>query len=277
MAGDGVLSESKVSTTPDDPSRAVVAGVAALLEELDLNPAARRGGAARHHRRLQHPPPTLRRPDRSHHHPRLSRRAGDRPHPHARHVRPDVGQAQAAGPAPPSPGGGRAHRRRRQRGRAARRGERRRRRPAALGGRHRVRRRLPHQQLPQPRPRAAHRGDPARALPAPAGLRLLGRAARAQGIRAHQHHGRQRLPALGHARLSAEPGKRARLHRHRGADPRHHLQRRHARGLQRRRQAGVRGRIGPCRRRDRRNAPGRCPQGKATSSSSTWAAPPPRP
>ncbi|MEZ0302570.1 MAG: hydantoinase/oxoprolinase family protein [Hyphomicrobiaceae bacterium] len=39
MAGDGVLSESKVSTTPDDPSRAVVAGVAALLEELDLNPA----------------------------------------------------------------------------------------------------------------------------------------------------------------------------------------------------------------------------------------------
>ena len=131
-----------------------------------------------------------------------------------------------------------------------------------VGGRHRGRRRLPHQQLPQPRPRAAHRGDPARALPAPAGLRLLGRAARAQGVRAHQHDGRQRLPALGHAHLSPEPGKRARLHRHQGADPRHHLQRRHARGLQRRRKAGVRGGIGPCRRRDRRNAPGRCPQGK---------------
>jgi N-methylhydantoinase A len=39
MAGDGVLSESKVSTTPDDPSRAVVTGVAALLEELKLDPA----------------------------------------------------------------------------------------------------------------------------------------------------------------------------------------------------------------------------------------------
>jgi N-methylhydantoinase A len=39
MAGDGVLSESKVSTTPDDPSRAVVAGVAALLKELELDPA----------------------------------------------------------------------------------------------------------------------------------------------------------------------------------------------------------------------------------------------
>ena len=38
MAGDGVLSESKVSTTPDDPSRAVVAGLAALLEELGLDP-----------------------------------------------------------------------------------------------------------------------------------------------------------------------------------------------------------------------------------------------
>ncbi len=38
MAGDGTLSESKVSTTPDDPSRAVVAGVEALLKELGLDP-----------------------------------------------------------------------------------------------------------------------------------------------------------------------------------------------------------------------------------------------
>jgi N-methylhydantoinase A len=36
MAGDGVLHESKVSTTPDDPSRAVVAGLEALLGELAL-------------------------------------------------------------------------------------------------------------------------------------------------------------------------------------------------------------------------------------------------
>ena len=40
MSGDGVLHESKVSTTPDDPSRAVVAGLDALLRELAI-PAAR--------------------------------------------------------------------------------------------------------------------------------------------------------------------------------------------------------------------------------------------
>ena len=34
MSGDGILHESKVSTTPDDPSRAVVAGLDALLKEL---------------------------------------------------------------------------------------------------------------------------------------------------------------------------------------------------------------------------------------------------
>jgi N-methylhydantoinase A len=39
MSGGGVLHESKVSTTPDDPSRAVVAGLDALLKELRLPPA----------------------------------------------------------------------------------------------------------------------------------------------------------------------------------------------------------------------------------------------
>jgi N-methylhydantoinase A len=38
MSGDGVLHESKVSTTPDDPSRAVVAGLDGLLKELSLPP-----------------------------------------------------------------------------------------------------------------------------------------------------------------------------------------------------------------------------------------------
>src|SRR5262245_23499379 len=38
MSGDGVLHESKVSTTPDDPSRAVVAGLEGLLKELSLPP-----------------------------------------------------------------------------------------------------------------------------------------------------------------------------------------------------------------------------------------------
>lgn len=36
MPGDGVLHESKVSTTPDDPSRAVVTGLEALLRELAI-------------------------------------------------------------------------------------------------------------------------------------------------------------------------------------------------------------------------------------------------
>ncbi len=36
MSADGVLHEGKVSTTPDDPSRAVVIGVAGLLERLNL-------------------------------------------------------------------------------------------------------------------------------------------------------------------------------------------------------------------------------------------------
>jgi len=36
LSGDGVLHESKVSTTPDDPSSAVVAGLAGLLKELAI-------------------------------------------------------------------------------------------------------------------------------------------------------------------------------------------------------------------------------------------------
>src|SRR5215510_4343845 len=36
MSGDGTLHESKVSTTPDDPSRAVVSGLDALLAELGV-------------------------------------------------------------------------------------------------------------------------------------------------------------------------------------------------------------------------------------------------
>jgi N-methylhydantoinase A len=40
MAGDAVLHEAKVSTTPRDPSEAVIAGVAALLRELAIPPSA---------------------------------------------------------------------------------------------------------------------------------------------------------------------------------------------------------------------------------------------
>jgi N-methylhydantoinase A len=40
MAGDAVLHEAKVSTTPSDPSEAVIAGVAALLRRLAIPPSA---------------------------------------------------------------------------------------------------------------------------------------------------------------------------------------------------------------------------------------------
>ena len=219
MAGDGVLSESKVSTTPDDPSRAVVAGVAALLEELDLDPArveeVLHGTTVGSNTLLQ----------RSGARTGLITTRGFRDVLEIGRIRmPDMFDLTWDKPKPLVP--------RRHRLEVAER-------IAADGSvvepldeasvvaaaqqlseaGIEVDRHLPHQQLPQPRPRAAHRGDPARTLPAPAGLRLLGRAARAQGVRAHQHHGGQRLPALGHAHLSPKPGKRARLHRHQGADP----------------------------------------------------------
>ena len=40
MDGNAVLHEAKVSTTPDDPSIAVVEGVDSLLRELGMAPAA---------------------------------------------------------------------------------------------------------------------------------------------------------------------------------------------------------------------------------------------
>src|SRR5690606_23643271 len=40
MADNGVLHESKISTTPDDPSIAVVDGLIALLDELKIAPSA---------------------------------------------------------------------------------------------------------------------------------------------------------------------------------------------------------------------------------------------
>src|SRR5580698_2748573 len=40
MAGDAVLHEAKVSTTPGDPSEAVISGVAALLRNLAIPPSA---------------------------------------------------------------------------------------------------------------------------------------------------------------------------------------------------------------------------------------------
>ena len=64
MKPDGVLSESKVSTTPDDPSRAVIAGVLELLRDHGVPPGARRRGPARHDGRLQYDSAAARRQDR---------------------------------------------------------------------------------------------------------------------------------------------------------------------------------------------------------------------
>ena len=89
------------------------------------------------------------------------------------------------------------------------RGERDRGRRAARRRGHRGGRHLPHQQLPQPRARAAHRGDPARSdSPDLLVTASYARAARAQGIRAHQHDGGERLSAARHAQLSAAASKR---------------------------------------------------------------------
>ena len=40
MSDDAILHEAKVSTTPSDPSEAVIAGTVALLKELSISPAA---------------------------------------------------------------------------------------------------------------------------------------------------------------------------------------------------------------------------------------------
>ena len=233
MSGDGVLHESKISTTPDDPSRAVVAGLQALLAELGDRRRARRGGAARHHGRLQHHPAAVGRQDRADHHARLPRRAGDRPHPHARHVRPHLGQAASrwcrAGIGWRSPSASP---------------------PTAASSSRSTRRACvaAGEQLAAEGIEAvaiclinSYR-NPAHEQRVEAILRerfpqLLVTASYAvlpetQGIRAHQHHGGERLPAGRHARLSAQPRERPALDRHRRADPRDDLQRRHAGGRQ---------------------------------------------
>ena len=141
------------------------------------------------------------------HHARLSRRAGDRPHPHA-----DMFDLRWDKPEPLVPRryrlrGRRAHRRRRQR--AARRSTRR-----GAGGRavprgrgHRRRSRSASSTATATRRTSARRRDAlARGLPRPRGHRLGRRAARGRRVRAHLHHGGQRLRAAGAARLSRAAG-----------------------------------------------------------------------
>src|SRR5262245_32405931 len=123
---------------------------------------------------------------------------------------------------------------------------------------------MPDQQLPQPAARTTPRGHSARALSTPADQRLARGVAGAQRIRAHQHHGGERLFAGGDARLSEKSGRRAAWHRHRSAAPRHHLQRWHAHGRNRRRKTGICRGIGTGRRRHWRGA-ARCRPARARS------------
>ena len=164
MSGDGVLHESKISTTPDEPSRGVVTGLRALLEELGIPPASveevLHGTTVGSNTILQ----------RSGARTGLITTRGFRDVLEIGRIRmPDMFDLTWDKPKPLVPRRhrlevSRAHRRRRQRRRAADRGERDCRRRAARGRRHRGGRHLPHQQLSQSRARAACRGDPAPAL-----------------------------------------------------------------------------------------------------------------
>jgi hypothetical protein len=100
-------------------------------------------------------------PDRADHHARFPRRAGDRPHPHARHVRPHLGQAK---PLVPRGIGWRSSSASPQTAASVEplneasviaAGE------QLVAARHRGGRHLPDQQLPQSESRAACRGDSA--------------------------------------------------------------------------------------------------------------------
>ena len=187
---------------------------------------------------------------------------------------------RAAGAAPAPAGGRRAHRRRRQRRPAARRGRRRRGRRARSSPK--ASRRSPSafiNSYRNPAHEQRRRGPAcARRIPRSAGDGLLRRPAREQGIRAHQHDGGQRLSAGRHARATCERLESG-LRAIGIAAPilRHHLQRRHAGGRRRLREAGVRGRppARPAASSARRGWARRA--ASPTSSSSTWAARRPRP
>ena len=136
-------------------------------------------------------------------------------------------------------------------------------------------RRLPDQLLRRPGARAAHRRARRRGAARRAGVAVLGRAARAARVRAHRHHRRQRLrPAAGQALRRDAVGRAARGRRGRRAG--HPAQRRRAVG----------GRAPRWPRRSRCCCPARRAGSRArcgspssaataTSSPSTWAAPPP--
>ena len=200
--------------------------------------------------------------DRADHHARLSRRARDRPHPHARHVRPDLGEAGAAGRAP-APARGRRADRRRRRGRARRSIE------AACASRPAApcwptasKRSRSASSTATRNPAHEQRAERscAQALPDARVTASCARPARDQGVRAHQHDGGQRLSAARDAPLPATLASGPARHRRRGAAAGHGLQRRHDGGAAAGEQAGVRG------RRPDRPAAWSAPRGSARRS-----------
>ena len=116
---DGRVYVNKTTTTPHDPGEGVVTGIAAVLAEARYCSRQCRRGGARDHRRIKHDPAKSGCPHGAADDARLSRRAGDRAHPHARHVRSDVAKARAASAATLAAGGCGAHRSRRQCGTAS--------------------------------------------------------------------------------------------------------------------------------------------------------------
>ena len=257
MSGNGVLQESKVSTTPADPSAAVVEGVRALLDELAIPPGdvaeVLHGTTVGSNTLLQ----------RSGAATGLITTRGFRDVLEIGRIRmPEMFDLTWSKPKPLVP--------RRHRLEIAERiaadgsiveplQEKRRRRRNATPGRcgDRVDRHLLHQQLSQSRARAARRGIDTRAASAPARVGILCRAAGDEGVRADQHHGRERVSARGHAALPDTAHGRSARHRHRRACAGHDLQRRNDLGRERARKARAGGGVRPSRRGDRRCAPRR--------------------
>ena len=98
----------KISTTPDDPSRGVVAGADGALRQVRHPARDHRRGVPRHDHRHQRHPRARRRRDRHDHHRRLSRYPAYRPPPAAAALLDHAGHplaGPAAGQAPPSQDG----------------------------------------------------------------------------------------------------------------------------------------------------------------------------
>ena len=225
---------------------------------------AGRARARRHHARVpRHDHGNQRHPRRQDaadgpgHHGGVQVRAGDRPPRHPAPRQPvRMEQAGAAHrPRPRARGDGAPRRRRRRpddpgRGRGPERGP-----PARPVGRARRRRGVPPR-LREPRPRAAHAGDPRRGVPRRAGVAVLRGAAAVPRVRAHHGHRAQRRGDAAGEPLRGRAPRRARRGRRHRAAPDHEIRRRRDERRDVRAPAGADGAVRPRRRRDRRGQRG---------------------